>query len=221
MVVGLGALFAVGMSVTSWLLSTYMNEIQDSEMFMTARHSVKTGLTASAVVSSWTIAATLLTSTTYGYSYGVSGPFWVCCATDTLDGELTVEPVRGRCLRSDPPFLGRCYRAQTSSTQCSDFPPSRKGPLRYHSTRGILVVLHAVPGHTDRQSPGGRVGGLHGHDRSERRCSVLSAADWCRHLHVGWRHQGNLHHRLGSCRHIFERLGLIRDRHTRSSYTSS
>lgn len=43
---------------------------------MTAKHSVKTGLTASAVVSSWTIAATLLTSTTYGYDYGISGPFW-------------------------------------------------------------------------------------------------------------------------------------------------
>jgi Na+/proline symporter len=75
-VVGVGALFAIGMSLTSWLLSTYMNEIQDSEMFMTAKHSVKAGLTASAVVSSWTIATTLLTSTTYGYSYGVSGPFW-------------------------------------------------------------------------------------------------------------------------------------------------
>lgn len=43
---------------------------------MTAKHSVKSGLTATAVVSSWTIAATLLTSTTYGYSFGVSGPFW-------------------------------------------------------------------------------------------------------------------------------------------------
>lgn len=75
-VIGVGALFALGMSFTSWALSRYMNEIQDSEMFMTAKHSVKTGLTASAVVSSWTIATTLLTSTSYGYRYGVSGPFW-------------------------------------------------------------------------------------------------------------------------------------------------
>ncbi|KAH8900142.1 putative sodium/proline symporter [Thozetella sp. PMI_491] len=74
--IGVGAAFAVGMSLVSWFLSRYMNEIQDSEMFMTAKHSVKTGLTASAVVSSWTIAATLLTSTTYGYYYGISGPFW-------------------------------------------------------------------------------------------------------------------------------------------------
>lgn len=76
-IIGVGALFAIGMSTVSWALSKYVNEVQDSEMFMTAKHSVKTGLTASAVVSSWTIAATLLTSTTYGYSYGVSGPFWV------------------------------------------------------------------------------------------------------------------------------------------------
>ncbi|CAM1510805.1 Fc.00g083180.m01.CDS01 [Cosmosporella sp. VM-42] len=76
LVVGVGAIFAIGMSLVSWFLSRYMNEIQDSEMFMTAKHSVRTGLTASAVVSSWTIATTLLTSTTYGYQYGVSGPFW-------------------------------------------------------------------------------------------------------------------------------------------------
>ena len=76
-IIGVGAAFAIGMSTISWWLSRYMSEHQDTEMFMTAKHSVKFGLIASAVVSSWTIAATLLTSTTYGYSYGVSGPFWV------------------------------------------------------------------------------------------------------------------------------------------------
>ncbi|TVY58251.1 putative urea active transporter 1 [Lachnellula cervina] len=64
------------MSMVSLFLSKYFAEKQDSEMFMTAKHTVKTGLTASAVVSSWTIATTLLSSTSYGYSYGVSGPFW-------------------------------------------------------------------------------------------------------------------------------------------------
>ncbi|KAJ5701941.1 hypothetical protein N7488_009489 [Penicillium malachiteum] len=81
-VIGIGIAFAVGMSTLSWYLSKYFAEKQDSEMFMTAKHSVKTGLTASAVVSSWTLAATLLTSTSCEYlqiqkgSYGVSGPFW-------------------------------------------------------------------------------------------------------------------------------------------------
>ncbi len=52
------------------------NEVQGSEMFMTAKRSVKTGLVASAVVSSWTIAATLLTSSTWAYEYGVSGAYF-------------------------------------------------------------------------------------------------------------------------------------------------
>ncbi|KAB2570235.1 putative urea active transporter 1 [Lasiodiplodia theobromae] len=79
LVVGLGAAFAIGMSLLSWGLSRYMAEVQTSEMYMTAKHSVKTGLVATAVVSSWTIAATLLSSTTDGYLYGVSGPFWYAC----------------------------------------------------------------------------------------------------------------------------------------------
>jgi SSS family transporter len=37
---------------------------------------VKTGLIASAVVSSWTWAATLLQSSSVAYSYGISGAFW-------------------------------------------------------------------------------------------------------------------------------------------------
>lgn len=45
-------------------------------MFMTAKRSIHTGLVASAVVSSWTIAATLLTSTSWAYLYGVSGAYY-------------------------------------------------------------------------------------------------------------------------------------------------
>ena len=45
-------------------------------MFSTAGRSVKTGLVAAAVVSSWTWAATLLQSTTVTYEYGVSGAFF-------------------------------------------------------------------------------------------------------------------------------------------------
>lgn len=63
-ILGVGAVFALGMSLVSWGLGRFFDEKQTSEMFMTAKHSVKVGLTASAVVSSWTIAATLLTSTT-------------------------------------------------------------------------------------------------------------------------------------------------------------
>lgn len=45
-------------------------------MFSTAGRSVKSGLVAAAVVSSWTWAATLLQSSAVAYKYGVSGPFY-------------------------------------------------------------------------------------------------------------------------------------------------
>ena len=75
-VLGLGFLFAFGMILTTWILKRYQNEVQTSEMFSTAGRTVKSGLVASAVVSSWTWAATLLQSSGVAYRYGVSGPFW-------------------------------------------------------------------------------------------------------------------------------------------------
>ncbi|KAI8075212.1 Sodium:solute symporter family-domain-containing protein [Gongronella butleri] len=75
-VLGFGALFAVCMTLVTWALKRYLHEVQTSEMYMTSNRTVKTGLVASAVVSSWTWAATLLTSTEVAYKYGVSGPIW-------------------------------------------------------------------------------------------------------------------------------------------------
>jgi hypothetical protein len=92
-VLGIGALFALGMVrsssrkgqvqylitlqvITTWALKRYKRELQTSEMFSTAGRTVKSGLVASAVVSSWTWAATLLQSSSVAYNYGVSGPFW-------------------------------------------------------------------------------------------------------------------------------------------------
>ncbi|TLD23107.1 hypothetical protein PspLS_07591 [Pyricularia sp. CBS 133598] len=75
-VVGLGFLFCFLMIFLTWVLKRYNNESQTSEMFNTAGRTVKSGLVASAVVSSWTWAATLLQSSGVAYRYGVSGPFW-------------------------------------------------------------------------------------------------------------------------------------------------
>lgn len=75
-VLGLGAVFAFGMILVTWILKRYNHELQTSEMFSTAGRTVKSGLVASAVVSSWTWAATLLQSSGIAYRYGVSGPFW-------------------------------------------------------------------------------------------------------------------------------------------------
>ena len=52
-VIGLGLLFALGMILTTYVLKRYQNEVQTSEMFSTAGRTVKSGLVASAVVSSW------------------------------------------------------------------------------------------------------------------------------------------------------------------------
>lgn len=75
-VIGIGFLFAFGMILTTFVLRRYNNEVVTSEAFSTAGRSVKSGLVSSAVVSSWTWAATLLQSTSVAYKYGVSGPFW-------------------------------------------------------------------------------------------------------------------------------------------------
>ncbi|WDK18266.1 sodium symporter family protein [Colletotrichum graminicola] len=75
-VLGLGLLFAIGMIATTYVLKRYNRELQTSENFTTAGRTVKSGLVGSAVVSSWTWAATLLQSSGVCYRYGVSGPFW-------------------------------------------------------------------------------------------------------------------------------------------------
>ena len=75
-VLGLGFIFAFGMIITTWVLKRYQNEVQTSEMFSTAGRTVKSGLVASAVVSSCTWEANLLQSSAVAYRYGVSGPFW-------------------------------------------------------------------------------------------------------------------------------------------------
>lgn len=62
--------------LVTFILKRYNSELQTSEMFTTAGRTVKSGLVGSAVVSSWTWAATLLQSSGVCYRYGVSGPFW-------------------------------------------------------------------------------------------------------------------------------------------------
>ncbi|KAG7692354.1 hypothetical protein KL933_000773 [Ogataea haglerorum] len=72
-VVGLGFVFSLGMIMTTFVLRRYQKEIITAEEFVAAGRSVKTGLIAAAVVSSWTWAATLLQSSTQVYKNGVSG----------------------------------------------------------------------------------------------------------------------------------------------------
>lgn len=75
-VVGLGMVFAIIITIEVKIEEKYLGVNQTSEMFNTAGRTIKTGLTAAAIVSAWTWAATLLQSSTVAYQYGISGPFW-------------------------------------------------------------------------------------------------------------------------------------------------
>ncbi|GAQ10211.1 probable urea active transporter 1 [Aspergillus lentulus] len=67
---------AVMMVITKILKRTAGEDNKRTEMFMTANRTVRTGLTASAVISSWLWSTAMLGSAFVGYDYGVSGPFW-------------------------------------------------------------------------------------------------------------------------------------------------
>ncbi|MED4212634.1 sodium:solute symporter family protein [Priestia aryabhattai] len=47
-----------------------------AEKFNTAGRSVGVGLASASIVAAWTWAATLMMSSSTGYQYGISGPFW-------------------------------------------------------------------------------------------------------------------------------------------------
>ena len=105
-VLGFGAFFSVLTTVLVYL-DKYANGTEHtSEFFNTAGRSVKTGLTASVIVSQWTWAATLLQSSNVAWNYGVSGPFWYASGATIqvlLFGILAIEIKR---------------RARTAHTVC-------------------------------------------------------------------------------------------------------
>ena len=74
--VGFGAVFAVVIMIETKVEERYLGVSQTSEWFNTAGRVIKTGLTAAAIVSAWTWAATILQSSTVACQYEVSGPFW-------------------------------------------------------------------------------------------------------------------------------------------------
>lgn len=76
-VVGFGLLFSIFTTVVVFIDKKLKGDkAMTSEHFNTAGRMVKTGLTASVIISQWTWAATLLQSSNVAWQYGVSGPFW-------------------------------------------------------------------------------------------------------------------------------------------------
>ncbi|KAF5007798.1 hypothetical protein FDECE_5922 [Fusarium decemcellulare] len=76
-VIVIGFLIAFFMMFATHILKKTVGEDnKTTEMFMTANRRVGTGLTASAVISSWLWSTAMLGSSLVGYNFGVAGPFW-------------------------------------------------------------------------------------------------------------------------------------------------
>lgn len=76
-VVAVGFFIAFVMILVTYILKkTAGEDNRTTEMFMTANRRVGTGLTASAVISSWLWSTAMLGASLVGYNYGVAGPFW-------------------------------------------------------------------------------------------------------------------------------------------------
>ncbi|GAA5944984.1 hypothetical protein JCM10213_001841 [Rhodosporidiobolus nylandii] len=75
-VCGIGAFFTLAMVALTKLQTRYTKfKTTSLSEFASASHSVKPGLIACAIVSSWTWAATLLQSSAMGYKTGLVGPY--------------------------------------------------------------------------------------------------------------------------------------------------
>lgn len=75
-ILGFGLVFGLFTVGLVYLEQVLTGQKMNSEFFNTAGRTIKTGLTASVLVSQWTWAATLLQSSNVAYKYGISGPFW-------------------------------------------------------------------------------------------------------------------------------------------------
>jgi len=96
-VLGFGAFFSVFTTILVYTDKYVNGTVHTSEFFNTAGRTVKTGLTASVIVSQWTWAATLLQSSNVAWNYGVSGPFWYASGATIqvlLFGILAIEVKR-------------------------------------------------------------------------------------------------------------------------------
>ncbi|KAI1206058.1 sodium/proline symporter [Annulohypoxylon truncatum] len=84
-VVGFGVAFALGMIwVTRSLRISFNEDNKSTETFMVANRTVGTGLTASAVVSSWLYSTALLGASLLTYKYGLALGVWWGASASTM-----------------------------------------------------------------------------------------------------------------------------------------
>ncbi|KAI9934502.1 hypothetical protein MW887_000116 [Aspergillus wentii] len=78
-------------------LERFMSERSDhTEMFMVANRSVGTGLTASAVISSWMWATAIIWTVAQGYLYGIAAPFWYAAGCSIQIALMTVLAIHAK-----------------------------------------------------------------------------------------------------------------------------
>jgi hypothetical protein len=184
-----------GMILTTFVLKRYNYELQTSEMFSTAGRTVKSGLVASAVVSSWTWAATLLQSSAVAYRYGVSGPFWYASgATVQIILFATIAIELKRRAPNAHTFL-EVIRARYGAVTHIVF-------MVFGIFTNILVTSMLLTGGSAvvtsvRRSTQNvyRTLTLKAHRNAYRGC-VFSFASWRGIVHHVWRHQGYVLDRL-------------------------
>lgn len=157
-IIGLGALFALGMIGISALLSKNGTS-DDNEEFTVAKRSLKTGLTAAGVVSSWTWyvphtipafslrvasltgsilrrSTTLLSSCVVAYQYGVAGSlFYATCNSTQIMAysNLAIQAKVSMFLEcfsvSDQVLMITLLYSVAKSSECSYFPRSDASTL--------------------------------------------------------------------------------------------
>lgn len=68
--------FGVFFTVVTVLMQRRQQTEMTAEQFSTAGRNVGVGLASASIIAAWTWAATLMMSSSTGYQYGISGPFW-------------------------------------------------------------------------------------------------------------------------------------------------
>ena len=137
-------MLSFGMMLTTFVLRRYNNELQTSEVFSTAGRTVKSGLVSSAVVSSWTWAATLLQSSSVAYKYGVSGPFWYASGATVqviLFATLAIE-LKRKAPNAHTLYVFSCVQPQTSQVLITA--PRSVWKLSVRDT-GLLRTVSILP----------------------------------------------------------------------------
>ncbi|KAL1889023.1 urea permease [Sporothrix stenoceras] len=135
LVAGLGAGFCLLMILITLVQNRYgrYNSFQSSEEFNAASRSVKPGMIAAGIVSSWTHATTLLTSCTLAYSYGVGGGLWY----GAIGSSMTLL------------FACTAYRVKKSANNAHTFPEivlARHGKLAHKIYTFFGLISNVING---------------------------------------------------------------------------